>query len=393
MRARAAASRPRGRDSLLRSSRDHAAIRDREPGQRVGSVASDDASDRFGSSAPLRRPAVVATIDLTDPSEHARDLVELWRNGAEVHASCAGASDVERFGVRGLELIADQTPVTNQLRLTGADPRLAAEIALASGFRSLHGSGVAGAVALERRSGSGAAVQHWHYVDQLIGWYEASGVPLQRSYAAPLQGMICPPAVMCASLVLDALVGAEAGVRHLLLEAHENVHLQQDVATLRLLPRLARTYLKRLGHEDVSVTAALRIWSGEWPELEPDAFGLLGFAVLTASLGGTSSVVIHPGAPADIGDAAKRVRFARSALVVTGSQRYPDSDSITDLEASIEREAQEMIDATLGIETGEVHTAVALAFERGIVEVPLSAASHLPLRVREAFDPKWAKTA
>jgi methylaspartate mutase epsilon subunit len=392
VRAQAAASRPRGRDSLLRSSRDHAAIRDREPGQRVGPEATDDGFDPFGSPTPLRRPAVVATIDLTDPSEHARDLVALWRNGAELHASSAPASGVEQFGVRGLEQIADQTPVTNQLRLTGADPRLAAEIALASGFRSLHGPGVAGAVALQRRSGSGAAVHSWHYVDQLMGWYEGSGIALQRSYAAPLQGMICPPAVMCASLVLDALVGAEAGVRHLVLEAHENVQLQQDVATLRLLPRLARTYLRRLGHENVSVAAALKIWSGDWPELEPDAFGLLGFAVLTASLGGATAVVIHPGTPPDIGDLAKRARFARAALVVTGSQRYPDSASIAALEASIEREAQEMIDATLAIETGDVHAAVALAFERGIVEVPLSAPSLLPLRVRQAFDAEWAKT-
>jgi methylaspartate mutase epsilon subunit len=367
---------------------------------------------------------VVAAVDLTNPTPHISDLLELWRSGAELHASCAGAPAVERLGVRGMEQIVDETPGTNQLRLTGADPRLAAEIALASGFRLLHGPGLAGAMAIDRATRGRPTLHDWHYVDQLIGWYEACGVPVGRSYAAPVQGMICPPAVECASLVLDALLGAEAGVRHLLLEVHENLHLQQDIATLRVVRRLALSYLRRLGHEDASVAATFKIWSGVWPDPEPDVFGLLGFAVLTASLGGTAALVIPSGAPNEVDDTAKRVRFARSTLVVSGSQRYPDSESIGAIEASIEREARSIIDATLARDTGDLRGAVALAFERGIVDVPFSEISSVgsgsvalrnpdgsvraarrddasgarseaslpPLRVRSAFDTRWMET-
>lgn len=343
----------------------------------------------------MRRPIVVAAVDLTDPSEHARELLELWRNGAELHASGASASDAERFGVEGLEQVVDQTPGTNQLRLSGEDLRLAAEIALASGFRSVHSTGAAGATAMHQGPGAAANLHERHYVDQLVGWYEMRGVPVQRTYAAPLQGVISPPAEMCACLVLDALLGAEAGVQHVVLELHENLHLQQDVAALRLLPRLTRTYMQRLGHEGVTVAAALKVWSGQWPEPEPDTFGLLGFAVLTASLGGASAVVIHSDGGDEIDDAAKRVRFARSTLVVSGSQRYPDSDSIAALEASIELEAQAMIDATLSTDTRDLRAAVALAFELGIVDisVPAAEASLPPLRVRNAFDPERAGRA
>ena len=340
---------------------------------------------------------MVAAADLTDPSEHAKNLVELWRNGAELHASCASASEVERYGVRGLEEVVDETPGTNQLRLTAEDPRLAAEIALASGFRSLHGAGVAGAAAAAADQGpaANAKVQDWQYVDQLVGWYESRGVPVQRSYPAPLPGVSCPPAVMCACLVLDALVGAEAGVRHHVLELNENLHLQQDVAALRLLPRLARSHLQHRGHEGVSVAATLKIWSGQWPEPEPDAFGLLGFAVLTASLGGASAVIIHSDGDGEIERAAKRVRFARSTLVVSGSQRYPDSDAIAALEALIAREAHAMIDAVLARDTGDLRAAVALAFELGIVELPPSTAepSLPPSRVRNAFVAEGARSA
>jgi glutamate mutase epsilon subunit len=420
VRVLSAAKQPRGRDALLKSSRDHAAIRDREPGHRVGSVPTDDP---FAPPADLRRPIVVAAAELADPSQHVRDLIELWRNGAELHATSAHASAVQQVGVRGMEQIVDETPGTNQLRLTGADPRLAAEIAIASGVRSVHGPGVAGAMASIRTSRAGATPHDWQYVDHLIGWYEACGVPVQRSYPAPIEGMICPPAVMCASLVLDALLGADAGVRHVVLEVHENLHLQQDVAALRLIPRLALSYLRRLGHEEISVAAALRIWSGRWPSPEPDVFGLLGFAVLTASLGGAVAVVIQPGAPDELGETAKRVRFARSTLVVSGSQRYPDSERIGALEESIELEARAMIDATLARDTGDLRAAVALAFERGIVQVPfseistvrsasvavrnpdgsvgaayrddaidaLSEASLPPLRIRNAFDARWAQ--
>lgn len=331
-------------------------------------------------------------IDLANSGQHATDLAKLWRSGAEVLASRAGASDVDKLGVRGLEQVVHETPGENQLRLTGPDPRLAAEIALASGFRAMHGPGVASALAGDR----GATTLHdWQYVDRLIGWYEACGVPVERSYAAPLQGVICPPAAMCASLVLDGLLGAEAGVRHMVLELHENLHLQQDVATLRVLPRLAQSYLGRLGHGDISVAASLEIWSGRWPEPEPDMFGLLGFAVLTASLGGAAAVVIHPSARAEVEDMAKRVRFARSTLLVTGSQRYPDSEAIDELAASIERDARAMIDATLARDTGDLPAAVALAFERGIVEIPTEVTEDPlpPLRVRKAFDPEWARTS
>jgi methylaspartate mutase epsilon subunit len=315
---------------------------------------------------------VSAAADLRDPNEHTSELVELWRNGAELPASRASASDIERIGVRGLEQVIDQTPGPNQLRLTGDDPRLAAEIALASGFRSLHGSGVAAATAIHQGPGAEATVNDWHYVDQLVGWYESRGAPVQRSYPAVLQGVVYPSAVMCACLVLDALVGADAGVRTFVLELHENRHLQQDVAALRLLPGLARSYLQRRGHEGVSVAATLKVWSGQWPELEPDTFGLLGFAVLTASLGGAGAVVLHPEGGDAIEDATKRVRFARSTLVVSGSQRYPDSESISALEASIEREAEAMIDAALAQDTVNLRTAVALAQELGIVELPFS---------------------
>ncbi len=117
--------------------------------------------------------------------------------------------------------------------------------------------------------------------------------------------------------------------------------------------------------------------------------------MLTASLGGASAVVIHPQGGDDIEQAAKRVRFARSTLVVSGSQRYPDSESIAALEASIEREAQAMIDAALARGAGDLRTAVALAFELGIVEVPFSP-SDAPLprpNVRNASDREWARTA
>jgi glutamate mutase epsilon subunit len=414
------AKQPRGRDALLKSSRDHAAIRDREPGQRIGSVPSEN---RFAPRAGLRRPIVVAAAEFTAPSQHVRDLLELWRNGAELHASCGRASAVEQVGLRGMAQVVEETPGTNQLRLTGADPRLAAEIAIASGVRSVHGPGVAALMANDRASRAGTTLHAWQYVDRLIGWYEACGVPVQRSYAAPIEGMICPPAIMCASLVLDALLGAEAGVRHLVLEVHENLHLQQDVATLRLIPRLALSYLRRLGHEEISVVAALKIWGGKWPDPEPDVFGLLGFAVLTASLGGAAAVVTEPGPLDGVGDTAKRVRFARSTLVVSGSQRYPDSEPIGALEASIEVEARAMIDATLARDTGDLRAAVALGFERGIVQLPFSEISAVgsarvavrnpdgsvgaayredatearseaslpPLRIRQAFDAQWAQ--
>ncbi len=393
VRARPVASQPRGRDSLLRSSRDHAAIRDREPGQRSGSIAVDDAGAQFGSPTTLRRPLVIAAIDVAEPGRHAEKLAELWRNGADVSASRLSTGEAEQLRLRGLEQIVEEAPGIKQLRLTGADPRLAAEIALASGLRCLHGAGSASAAAMRQGSESGAAAHHWYYVDQLAGWYEASGVPVQRSYAAPLQGMVCPPAVMCASLVLDALVGAEAGVRHVVLELHENRHLQQDVAALRVLPRLASTYLRRAGHDDVAVSAAFKVWGGEWPAWEPDTFGLLGFAVLTASLGGARAVVIGPDPAADIGAVAKRVRFARSALVVTGSQRYPASESIRALEASIEHEAREILDATLALETGELRSAAALAFERGIVELPPAPSALAPHGVRNASEAQWAARA
>src|SRR5690606_17209511 len=107
-----------------------------------------------------------------------------------------------------------------------------------------------------------------------------------------LMGMVMPPSLMCACLVLDALLAAQQGVKHMSLGVNTNLHLRQDVASVKVLGALLPEYLARYSFDDVEATPIMHMWMGPFPESEARAYALISLAAFTATYAGAGAVIV-----------------------------------------------------------------------------------------------------
>jgi len=284
---------------------------------------------------------------------------------------------VVNYGPKRMREVIFQTPLGNQYRQGTPNGRLASEVVLAAGYRSILG-GIIGSIPHMRDMPIGECVHNWQYVDRLVGKYEEAGVTMHREYYGALMGMVMPPSIMCASLIFDALLAAEQGVRHISLGVNNNLHLCQDTATLRVLNRLSREYLDRFSFQDVEVTSILHMWMGAFPQDEARAYALITLGAFTASYGGASAVIVKTAQEAfgcpDAEANAVATRLTRACLAIAAGQKYPDSSKLEDEMDLIERETRLIVEAALKLGNEEFGPSVEAAFEAGIIDIPLAPA-------------------
>lgn len=285
---------------------------------------------------------------------------------------------VVSLGVERTRRIVERTGLANQFRTGTPDGRLSNEIIMAAGFRAQQGGMLGTSLPFIKDLPIAEAVRNWQYVERLMGIYQSRGIDVHREYYGALMGMIMPPCIMCSSLILDGLMGAEQGIKHITLGLNNNLHLMQDVAALRVLGKLAREYFKRRGHHDITLTTLMHMWMGQFPHAIPEAYSLIGQGAMTAVLGGATAVVVKtpdeafgvPGAASN----ALSTRVTRSMLELMRGRRYPESGPLTLEMEMIERETRAIIDTALALGEGDVSTGVVRAYAMGTMDVPFSPA-------------------
>jgi methylaspartate mutase epsilon subunit len=336
---------------------------------------------------------------------HIEDLNTLARHGAELSATTSDSytrtqryADADTYmkqseaegrsllnglpvvslGVARTRRVVQQTGLANQFRTGTPDARLSEEIVLAAGFRALQGGMLGTSVPFMKDLPVATAIRHWQYVERLVGMYQARGVDIHREYFGALMGMVMPPCIMCSSLIFDGLMAAEQGVKHITLGVNNNLHVMQDVATLRVLEKLSREYFIARGFGDVTLTPLVHMWMGQFPHAEPEAFALIGQGAITAVLGGAAAVIVKTphealGVP-DVASNALSTRITRSIVDLMRNQRYPDSAALQREMDIIERETRAIIDTALKLGEGDVSTGVVRAYASGTMDVPFSPA-------------------
>ncbi len=175
-------------------------------------------------------------------------------------------------------------------------------------------------------------------------------------------------------MILDALIGAEQGVRHMTLGLTATRNLIQDVTALRLIRALAPEYLKRLSLEAAPVATMLSMNGAELPADEPNAYAVTSLAALTAVLGGATALpVVDSRAEVGEGSAARGIgplRVARSVVEIAKRQRLPDTAEQREEHTAIERETRAILDRALELGDGDAAKAAVRAFEEGVIDLP-----------------------
>jgi methylaspartate mutase epsilon subunit len=182
------------------------------------------------------------------------------------------------------------------------DPRLslksyplATEIAFASGMTGVAACPFISWGAYEKTATIEESMITNQYVHRLMGYYADRGVVLSADNHGWIVTGIQPMAVNLATTVADALMCAEQGVRSIISVVHLMGNLAQDLAWIRVAPRLMREYLDRFGYNDVLVPGVFAQHTPLFPMPQSvgGSFAFPSYTALVAALGKVEGVFVR----------------------------------------------------------------------------------------------------
>lgn len=301
-------------------------------------------------------------------------------------ARAAEASTPEKSLLNGYPIVHHGVATTRELvlectrpvhaRANSTDLRLVAEMGFASGMSGFVSGPVYATVQYSKDTPLEQSIRNWQYVYRLIGKYTEAGVPIVDDALGLTQSATCSvPALMHAGVVLEALMMAGQGTKHVLAYAISQGTLAQDIAACLAVQELTEEYLARLGFDDVSVYMTSNHWASAFPPDEAAAYGLISVNTIVAAVAHATLLYVKSveegfGVPTPEGNAAS-VRATRYVLHLLGGQDYwADSK-----EVQFERElnllqARAILDAVLDLGEGDPVQGTVRAFEAGVLDEP-----------------------
>ncbi|GAA2139231.1 hypothetical protein GCM10009760_21220 [Kitasatospora kazusensis] len=262
-----------------------------------------------------------------------------------------------------------------QVRHSTRDPRLLAEITFASGITSFEGGALTYNLPYYRDYSPRQSVRRWQYVDRLSGIYhERFGITVDREFFGVLTATMVPPCLAVAVDVLETLLAAEEGVKSVSLGYAEQGNRAQDIGAIRALRRVARGYLDARGHQDVAVHTVFHQYMAAFPADPEKSRALLHGSAVSARLSGATRLMLKTVAesshiPSGVQNAAG-VALVRAAWAAEADTAAP---GLADFEEELTvTEASAILDAVLGLDASDLGERIALAVERGLLDVPFS---------------------
>ncbi|MEU3424377.1 methylaspartate mutase [Streptomyces gardneri] len=238
-----------------------------------------------------------------------------------------------------------------------------------------------------------ASVENWARTCELLARTRDHGAePHLETFGGCMMGQLCPPSLLVALSVLEALFFAQHGLRSVSLSYAQQTDPAQDEEALHALRRLADVLLP-----DVDRHIVVYTYMGVYPRTPDGARLLLEESARLAVRTGAARLIVKTAAEAhriptvrenaEALEAAARAAEAEAASgrvpEVDGSGRVSEVDAsgrVSEVDASarafgpvpdtgIHAEASALVQAVLEI-SPDLGRALPLAFERGYLDVP-----------------------
>ncbi|MBO3751130.1 methylaspartate mutase [Streptosporangiaceae bacterium NEAU-GS5] len=214
------------------------------------------------------------------------------------------------------------------------------------------------------RSPLTVSVSSWKRACELLGRLRGKGVePHLETFGGCLLGQLCPPGLLVAVSVLEALFFVQHGLRCVSLSYAQQVHPEQDLEALAALRALAARFLP-----GVTWHVVVYAYMGLYPRSRGGADALLAAAARLAVRGGCERLIVKTAAEADriptIEENADALRHAAASAAATprlGPADVPDTGLLA--------EATALVEAVLSLHD-DVGAALLAAFGKGYLDVP-----------------------
>jgi methylaspartate mutase epsilon subunit len=200
----------------------------------------------------------------------------------------------------------------------------------------------------------------------------ASGVPHLETFGGCLLGQLCPPSLLVAVSVLEAMFFAEHGITDLSLSYAQQVCPEQDAEAIAALRSLAHEFLP-----DADLHVVLYTYMGVYPRTRAGALALLEESARLAVRTGAERLIVKTVAEAHriptITENTQALSTATWAADRAARTSLPDPD-IPDEGApgtGIRAEARAIIGEVLNLaDRSGLAGAFVAAFRRGLLDVP-----------------------
>jgi methylaspartate mutase epsilon subunit len=222
-------------------------------------------------------------------------------------------------------------------------------------------------------------VEKWQNSTRLAGWYADRGVILCTDLHGWLPGAPFPLAVNIVGLIVQALTAAEQGQKALYPLVHCMGNMTQDMAWIRLVPKLIREYLDEFGYKDCMITGCCPAQTPLFPNPMDmgGAFAYLNYIAMVGALTRCNAVDLRSI------DEAAGVPTKDTNTVSYGSAKWIfdvvreqdieiDVKDIAEEEKATEKEVRAIMDRILDLGDGDVVDGTIKAVESGVLDSPWS---------------------
>jgi len=214
---------------------------------------------------------------------------------------------------------------------------------------------------------------------RVIGWYADRGVILCKDLHGWLPSAPFPLSVNIVCLIIEAVTAAEQGQKALYPLVHCMGNMVQDLAWIRLAPRLIREYLDKFGYQDTMIIGTCPAQTPLFPVAMDmgGAFAYLCYASMVGALSKSNAVdlrSIDEGAGVPTKDTnAVSYRAAKWIFDVVREQQIEiDVKGIDTEEKVTETEVRAILDRILDLGDGDIVDGTVKAVESGVLDSPWS---------------------
>jgi len=264
-------------------------------------------------------------------------------------------------------------------RLSLKSYKLATEISFASGMTAIAACPFISWAAYEKDATLEESMATNQYVHRLIGYYADRGVIISTDNHGWILTGMQPMTVNLATTIADAIMVAEQGGKSITSVVHLMGNMAQDLAWIRVTPRLMREYLDKLGYNDVAIAGVFAQHTPLFPMPQGmgGAFAFPNYTAMVGALGNAEAVSVRTideaiGIPSEESHALSYESTNWILNVIRGQKINVQMKEI-DEEASIaEMEIRAFMDKILELGEGDVIVGCLKGVEGGFLDSSFS---------------------
>ncbi len=355
---------------------------------------------RMGMSDPRQmRAGLLATRNAHATTAGTITIDSYTRVG---HDAAARSAIDRRIDLNGYPIVAHDLATTRavlsgvygssfpvQVRHGSADPIAIFRALLAAGLDATEGGPISYCLPYSRMPLRRSIANWAESCDLLANSARFRGSPHLETFGGCLLGQLCPPSLLVAMSILEALFFRQHGIRSISLSYAQQTSAEQD--------REAIAALQRIGDEllpDAETHIVIYAYMGVYPRTANGARLLLEHAATLAARSGSARLVVKTTAEAHrIPTIEENVAALEMAAAAAALAPGPDASPPPD--TGIRAEATAIVGSVLELDD-DLGTALATAFTRGYLDVPYCLHPDNAGRTRGFIDPdgrlQWDRT-